>query len=232
MLGFVFNAAPGAVFAETIRRGLHGGYRGALLVQVGSLSGDALWAVLGLVGVGLLARTEALRVPVALAGIAYLLWLAFDAWRASRTPPQAAPREAERITPPPGARSAAAQAAHGVDAANLSASAVAIAAPDPGRAALRAGALLSITNPHNVAYWAALGSAMGAAGVSDPQWTDYAIFFTGFMVSSVIWCFVCAALVARFFAGANARWARWTHRACALAFLLLALSSARSLVGA
>lgn len=102
---------------------------------------------------------------------------------------------------------------------------------DDGRAALRAGALLSITNPHNVAYWAALGSAMGAAGVSDPRWTDYAIFFTGFMVSSVVWCFVCAALVARFFAGANDRWARWTHRACALAFLLLALSSAQHLAG-
>ncbi|QBK06625.1 chemotaxis protein [Hylemonella gracilis] len=220
MLGFVFNAAPGAIFAETIRRGLQGGYRGALLVQVGSLSGDALWAVLGLVGVGLLARTEALRLPVALAGIAYLLWLAFDAWRASRVHPPAALDRTEG------------SAAAGVTCTMADAGgATAMTVPDDGRAALRAGALLSITNPHNVAYWAALGSAMGAAGVSDPQWTDYAIFFTGFMVSSVVWCFVCAALVARFFAGANARWARWTHRACALAFLVLALSSARSLAG-
>lgn len=207
LLGFVFNAAPGAVFAETIRRGLRGGYRGALLVQVGSLTGDALWAVLGLVGVGLLARTEALRTPVALAGIAYLLWLAHDAWRASGASSQDA-------------------ATQGGDMADL-----ARGQGDAERAALRAGALLSLTNPHNVAYWAALGSAMGAAGVSDPRWTDYAIFFTGFMVSSVIWCFVCAALVARFFAGAHGRWARWTHRACALAFVLLALSSARSLAG-
>jgi chemosensory pili system protein ChpE/L-lysine exporter family protein LysE/ArgO len=207
LLGFVFNAAPGAVFAETIRRGLRGGYRGALLVQVGSLTGDALWAVLGLVGVGLLARTEALRTPVALAGIAYLLWLAHDAWRASGASSQDAPTQGGDMADP----------ARGI--------------VDAERAALRAGALLSLTNPHNVAYWAALGSAMGAAGVSDPRWTDYAIFFTGFMVSSVVWCFVCAALVARFFAGTHARWERWTHRACALAFLLLALSSARSLAG-
>jgi chemosensory pili system protein ChpE len=34
--------------------------------------------------------------------------------------------------------------------------------------ALRSGILLSITNPQNVAYWAALGSAMGAVGVTDP----------------------------------------------------------------
>ena len=219
MLGFIFNAAPGAVFAETIRHGLRGGYRGALLVQVGSLTGDALWAVLGLVGVGLLARTEVLRTPVALAGIVYLLWLAWDAWRTSRTsrtnPPPAEPTSGMPMT------SAVADEASGAGSV----------CADDGRAALRAGALLSITNPHNVAYWAALGSAMGAAGVSDPRWTDYAIFFTGFMVSSVVWCFVCAALVARFFAGANDRWARWTHRACALAFLLLALSSAQHLAG-
>jgi chemosensory pili system protein ChpE len=216
MLGFVFNAAPGAVFAETVRRGLRGGYQGAFRVQIGSLTGDALWAILGLVGVGLLARTEVLRLPVALAGMAYLLWLARDAWRASR------------VNPPPAEQSAveAAQAVLAQEAAPVAAT-----QDEEARAALRAGVLLSITNPHNVAYWAALGSAMGAAGVSDPQWTDYAIFFSGFMVSSIIWCFVCAALVARFFAGADARWSRWTHRACALAFLLLALSSARSLAG-
>ncbi|MFO6419774.1 LysE family transporter [Hylemonella sp. W303a] len=227
MLGFIFNAAPGAVFAETIRRGLRGGYRGAFLVQVGSLTGDALWAVLGLVGVGLLARTEVLRTPVALAGIAYLLWLAWDAWRASRLPMPPIESEGSRMQ----ATTTSGTSVPADSSFAHEASARGPSSADDGRAALRAGALLSITNPHNVAYWAALGSAMGAAGVSDPHWTDYAIFFTGFMVSSVVWCFVCAALVARFFAGANERWARWTHRACALAFLLLALSSARSLAG-
>ncbi|MEB3735960.1 LysE family transporter [Halopseudomonas pachastrellae] len=43
--------------------------------------------------------------------------------------------------------------------------------------ALRAGVLLSITNPQNVAYWAALGSAMGAVGVAEPSLTDYGMFF-------------------------------------------------------
>jgi chemosensory pili system protein ChpE len=42
MLGLVFNAAPGAVFAETIRQGVRGGFRPALAVQCGSLVGDAL----------------------------------------------------------------------------------------------------------------------------------------------------------------------------------------------
>ena len=54
LLGFVFNAAPGAVFSETLRRGLRDGYKPALLVQIGSLVGDATWAALGLTGLALL----------------------------------------------------------------------------------------------------------------------------------------------------------------------------------
>lgn len=34
LLGFVFNASPGAVFSGTLRRGLRDGYRPALLVQI------------------------------------------------------------------------------------------------------------------------------------------------------------------------------------------------------
>ena len=76
------------------------------------------------------------------------------------------------------------------------------------RSATRAGVLLSVTNPQNIAYWAALGSAMGAVGVHEPSATDYGIFFAGFMVSSVVWAFVCAAIVDRLFARAGQQWAK------------------------
>ena len=193
-LGLLFNAAPGAVFAETIKVGVRGGFRPALSVQIGSLTGDAVWAVLGLAGVGLLMQLDAVRQPVGLAGVAYLLWLSFDSWRAANDP---LPIDADT---------------------------------DPGgqRRALRSGIVLSLTNPQNLAYWAALGSAMGAVGVVEPSVVDYAVFFAGFMVSSVAWAFVCAALVDRVFRRAGVRWAVLTYRACAIAFLLLALSSLRS----
>src|SRR5512135_3469500 len=80
-LGFVFNAAPGAVFVETVRQGVRGGFRPAFAVQVGSLVGDTLWAVIGLAGVALLLSLESLHVPISIAGVLYLLWLARDAWR-------------------------------------------------------------------------------------------------------------------------------------------------------
>lgn len=196
VLGFVFNAAPGAVFAETVRQGVRGGFRPAFAVQVGSLVGDALWAVLGLAGVGLLLQSPALRVPVGVAGVLYLLWLAWDAWRA----------------------------AHQEFSVDLA------AGSHDRRRALRSGMVLSITNPQNVAYWAALGSAMGAVGVTEPSVFQYGVFFAGFMASSVLWCFICAALVDRVFRNAGRHWARLTYRACAIAFLALALSSLRDLV--
>ena len=48
-LGLVLNAAPGPVFAETVRQGTRGGFRLALAVQLGSLVGDGVWALVGLV---------------------------------------------------------------------------------------------------------------------------------------------------------------------------------------
>ncbi|WP_343592172.1 LysE family transporter [Paracidovorax wautersii] len=196
LLGLVFNAAPGAVFAETVRQGVRGGFRPALAVQVGSLVGDATWAVLGLAGIGMAMQIEALRWPVGLAGAAYLAWLSWDSWRAARVE-------------------------HALDAA---------APAQAGRQALQSGMVLSLTNPQNLAYWAAMGSALGAVGVTHPTAGDYGIFFAGFMASSVLWCFACAAVVDRLFRRAGARWARFTYRLCAAVLLALALGTLRDLL--
>lgn len=197
LLGFLFNAAPGAVFAETIKVGVRGGFKPALAVQLGSLLGDAVWAILGLLGVGALLQIDVLRIPVGIAGVAYLLWLSFDSWNAANS-----------------------------ELGDISAS-----SEDVTRDALKSGALLSLTNPQNIAYWAALGSALGSLGITDPVPTHYAVFFAGFMVSSVMWSFMCAAMVDRLFRNAGQRWAQLTYKVCALAFLLLAVSSAKQLVG-
>ena len=74
-LGLVFNAAPGAVFSESLRRGIRGGFGPAFAVQVGSLVGDAVWAALGLAGAGALFAVPALRVPLTVAGCLLLAWL-------------------------------------------------------------------------------------------------------------------------------------------------------------
>lgn len=192
LLGLLFNIAPGAVFTETIRRGLRGRFRAAFAVQIGSLAGDAVWAVLGLMGVGVLFRVEALRLPLGVAGAAYLAWLARDAWLA-----------ADRV----------------IDIAGDNVT-VEIGA-------LRSGVLLSVMNPQNVAYWAAIGSALGGLGIHNPTTVDYAIYFAGFMTASVVWAFACAALVHHLFGRAHGPWVRLTYRACAFAFAALAASTLR-----
>lgn len=86
-LGVVFNAAPGAVFTESLRRGMRGGSRAALAVQLGSLVGDATWAVLGLAGVGAIFLIDGVRVPLMMVGALLTLGLGLMSLRdAIRSP--------------------------------------------------------------------------------------------------------------------------------------------------
>lgn len=168
-LGLLFNATPGAVFAESLRRGLRGGYGAALAVQLGSLAGDLAWAVLGLLGAAAVFSLPHVETPMALAGAGFLAWTAWQALSDAFRPMPA----------PEGPVPAAGEPAGALD-----------------RSALGAGAALSLSNPMNVTYWAALGGTVSALGVADPGWTAFAVFLGGFMASSLLWCFLCAGLVA------------------------------------
>ena len=200
-VGLTFNAAPGPVFAATLRYGVRGGFRPALAVQIGSLVGDGVWAILGLAAVALLGQLDPLRTPIAIAGIAYLCWLAWDSWHASM-------------------HDAATASGGDLDSGALR---------TRDRAAIRSGVLLSLTNPQNIGYWAALGTSLAALGISRPAWSDYSVFYAGFMASSIVWSFVFAALVHWLLGNRSARWARVTYRLCALMFIALAVASVMTL---
>ena len=79
-LGFFFNAAPGAIFTESLRRGLKGGFKSALYIQFGSLVGDLIWAVIGLGGAAILFEIDAIKMPMAIFGGVLLAWLAFNSF--------------------------------------------------------------------------------------------------------------------------------------------------------
>lgn len=200
LLGLLFNAAPGAVFAETVRQGLRGGFRPALAVQVGSLAGDASWAALGLAGAGMLAQLETMRWPLGLAGATYLVWLSWDSWRAAR---QQQPIEAEAV---PGTRPALARG-------------VLLSLTNPQNLAYWTALGTAM---------AAIGMGQPQPQ-AQAQAQDYAVFFAGFMAASLAWCFICAALVARL-QRMGPHWAAWTYRLCAAALLALALSTFRDLI--
>lgn len=188
IFGFVFCLSPGAVLAETLRRGLLHGFTPALLVQFGSLVGDAVWAVIGLTGIALLIQHDAVRVPLTVVCALYLAWL--------------------------GVRSL-------VDAWHL---------PQPGSAlastrknALAVGAAISLANPKNIVYWGALGSALSGIVGTTPSHGQTLMFFAGFMLASILSCFLIAALVNLLRQNASPTWQRISYAACGLVLIYLAL---------
>lgn len=191
-LGMVFNATPGVIFAESLRRGLRGGFHRALAVQLGSVIGDSLWAVLGLAGVGALFLLDDVRVPLTLAGAALTVLLGLHSVRQATVPALAlrydSPALPAQVRP----------------------------ASDFG-----VGAALSLTSPTNVAFWgggaAAVSSAVGVA----PSPGALGVFFSGFFVASILWCWVSAAVIALIRRSASTRVVRVIDGSCGLALVAL-----------
>ena len=193
LFGLAFCASPGAVFSETLRRGLTGGFRPALLVQLGSLIGDAVWAVIGLTSLILLLAQDSVRVPLTIACAAYLAWLGIQGLRDAWQPP------------------------------------VQEEGGQQGRNAFGAGALLSLSNPKNIVFWGALGSALAGIVEGTPSHMEMAVFFAGFMLASVLWCFICAALVDWLRRYTSQLWHRISYAGCGLLLLVLAGLTLRGL---
>ncbi|MBD8092068.1 LysE family transporter [Pseudomonas fluorescens] len=194
VFGFVFCLSPGAVLAETLRRGLLHGFTPALLVQIGSLVGDAVWAVIGLTGIALLIQHDAVRVPLTVVCALYLAWLGIrsliDAW-------------------------------HLPEASNAPASS--------GKNALAVGAAISLANPKNIVYWGALGSALSGIVGTTPSHGQTLMFFAGFMLASVLSCFLIAALVNLLRKNASPLWQRISYGACGVVLIYLAVLAAHGI---
>jgi threonine/homoserine/homoserine lactone efflux protein len=58
------------------------------------------------------------------------------------------------------------------------------------------GALMSLGNPFQVAFWLGIGGSAIAVLVPDPAAIDFAIFFFGYFTGGVIWTFLYSGLVA------------------------------------
>jgi chemosensory pili system protein ChpE/L-lysine exporter family protein LysE/ArgO len=97
------------------------------------------------------------------------------------------------------------------------------------RRAMQSGIALSLTNPQNVACWAAIGSALRGIGITEPTIGNNMVFFAVFMTSSTIWAVTVSALIDRVFRRVGDGWTRLTYRACAIALLVLALALLREL---
>jgi len=160
-LGFLFNAAPGAIFTESLRRGLKGGFKSALYIQFGSLVGDLIWAVIGLGGAAILFEIDAIKMPMAIFGGVLLAWLAFNSFL---------------------------DATKKIPSINLT-------LKQDEKTELMVGGALSLSNPINITYWAGMAGTIATLGVKEPTGQAFIVFLSGFMLSSIIWCFLCAGFI-------------------------------------
>ena len=90
-------------------------------------------------------------------------------------------------------------------------------APASARGDFATGAFLSLGNPMNIVFWTGLGTTVFASLSGEPQATDFAIFFAGFLSGAVAWCFVMAGLVAWGRKFVTGMFFRWVNVICGIA---------------
>ncbi len=86
-VGAAYCAPIGPVNLEIVRRGLSVGFLSAFLVALGAVIGDAFWAVVGILGSSLFTQSVPLRIAIGALGVVILLFVAWNAYRASRLDP-------------------------------------------------------------------------------------------------------------------------------------------------
>src|SRR5262245_43978631 len=86
VMGVTFALPPGVVTAETLRRGMVRGFPAALGVQLGSLIGDATYALLGLAGFAVIAQNPIAQRVLGMGGALYLLYIAVSSLRQQLQP--------------------------------------------------------------------------------------------------------------------------------------------------
>lgn len=195
VLAIAFCAPPGVVTAETVRRGLARGFWPALLVQLGSLIGDATWATLAIAGAAVLIQNPVVRLILSLIGIGYLLHLAVKAFQDYR-------------------------AGAGPDASQ---GATTAADAETRRGDLSTGMVLSLSNPFAIAFWVSVGTTIFVGVPGTPELLHYATFYTAFFLGLIVWCFFMAGLIAWGRRFVTPGFFRWVNLACGLGLLFFAV---------
>jgi chemosensory pili system protein ChpE len=131
VMGVAYVVPPGPVNIETIRRGLTGGFRAALAMQLGAVIGDMVYAILAVAGVGLLLTHVAAQAVLGLVGTGLLVYLGWSALRSELAI---------------------------VDMLPCSTSGSAVS-PSTHQS-FWAGVAISIANPYSIAFWLSVGGSI------------------------------------------------------------------------
>ncbi len=178
LLGWSVAWPPGPINAESARRCLAGGFWAGFSLLVGACSGDALWAVLVSLGIGILFVAPLARAIMGVVSVALLVALSLvflrGAWRALRGPRPAA-ADSPRF--------------------------------DSRRAGFLLGAGMALTSPWNVAFWlAAIGRPEMSGYRLAELLTMAAAVLAGALTWGIIWSGSVTVLTRRADSGDSGRW--------------------------
>ena len=202
IMAITLSAPPGPVTMETVRRGLGGGFRPALYVQLGSVIGDLTWCGLALLGLAPLVQVAWVRTLLSLIGVGCLLYLGLTGLRdafGTRTAGQSV-----AATP-------------AVDSSHAS--------------AFRSGLAISMANPMAIGYWLSVGGALVAAGIAGNTPLQTGTFVGGYLGATLLWCFVVALVVRGGQRFLSPTLFRWLTGACSAALIFFGLTLAARLLG-
>jgi len=203
LLGWSVAWPPGPINAEIARRSLARGFWAGYGVCAGASFGDAIWALLVALGIGVLLEARFARSLMGAVSIVLLLALAWvflrGAWRCLT----AAPAEA-----------------------------AAPARFDGGRASFLLGLTMALTSPWNLAFWlAAVGRPELTRYGTGAVLVVAAAVIAGALTWGVIWASANALLHRNLGGGAKRAWTIFVDLATGLLMLWFAATSALRLVG-
>jgi chemosensory pili system protein ChpE len=203
VMGLVYVAPPGPVNIETARRVAKSGAWAGCSLQLGSLLGDALYALLGLLGIDLvLTHLMVAHIVLGLGGIGLLLYLGSSAlregWlgvRRSQVRPQVRPH-----------------GQHGHRGQHT-------AKAGANRRTFQIGLVMSVTSPFGLAYWVSVGAA------TLQRFHGSEVAFVGcFLLAELLWALALPILMGRWRAFIKSRLFEWVLLCCGLFQIVSALT--------
>jgi chemosensory pili system protein ChpE len=192
LMGLAYVAPPGPVNIETARRVARSGAWAGCALQLGSLLGDALYAILGFLGLDLvLTHLAVAHIVLGLGGIGLLLYLGLsalrDGWCGVRR---------SQVRP-----AAQAHGQEGQEAAVLGAN----------RRTFQIGLVMSVMSPFGLAYWASVG---------DTALQRYhgreAAFVGCFLLAELLWALLLPVLMGCWRAAIKSKFFEWVLLGCGL----------------
>ena len=205
-MAVAYCAPPGAVTAEAIRQAVRCDWRGTLGIELGSVVGDAVYGALAISGLSALLEVGWAHRVLGGAGVALLLYLAWQGFRQARLSPAPAP-----VLRPE-------------------------AADRPRRAfwpAFGLGAAIALANPMGIPFWLSFGAAAlvlhgGVAAAPGGLWTFFAVFVAG----CAAWGVAFTLVLARVRPYLSPRLMRAVSLAAAVALAGFGLAMGAALLGA